>query len=82
MIINEHKNRIHDRIEQLIENPDGDLSKEALVAKLTELIFHANELSFSVRVALRRLGINDDNGACKFTQNFNDAMINIDIDMV
>jgi hypothetical protein len=78
-----HKDRIYDRVQELIEGRPRDedekpMSREALTAKLADLIFRASELNFHVGMALGDLGIHADNYPARMT-DLTEAMDNLDI---
>ena len=80
-------NRIYDRVQMLIEgkveDPDSEtpLSKEALTAKLTDLLYKANELRFTTEMALGDMGIARDNYP-DITIDLENAFDDLDIPLI
>lgn len=82
------KNKIYDRVQMLVEgkaDPDDcqpPMSKEALTAKLTELLYRANDLRFHVGMALGDLGINREMGEPDIMSDLEIAFDDLDIPTV
>lgn len=76
------KNKIYDRVQMLVEGKVEDpayekpMSKEALTAHLTEILYRANDLRFHTGMALGDLGINrnDDPPLLKDLEDAFDAL--------
>ena len=78
------KNKIHDRVQILIEGGEVDgeyqrpMNKEALTAKLVDLLYKANDLRFTVGMALGDLGIHRDDDPA-ILKDLEDAFDDLDI---